>query len=159
MYDCAQLGPSPIDLKKHIADLLGLPMDRLRLAKYKPEIFQWVDISNQQVSVLLVMEQLYILQCNVIHVHSAWCGITLYGLCTNSFSWAFYQTTVCSRLLKTAAVASYGIAGPTVAIDCCSIFATITTYHSFMSHTHTVQYMQEWSMFIHLWDCGYPLVC
>lgn len=60
-------------------------------------------------SVLLVLE--IILLNNYIHVHSEWCGITLYGLYSNLFSLAFLSANddddfwqLRYRLLKTAAV-------------------------------------------------------
>ena len=107
-------------------------MDRLRLAKYRPEIFQWIEITSHQVSVLFVMEIIYITgqQYSCTFYSSVGSPCMVYELISLA-GWQFsHCVCVCVHgwLLISAGLWSV------TAIHCCSIFAIITTCLSL--HTH-----------------------
>lgn len=45
IFDTASSG-SPHALRAHVANLIDLPLERLRLAKHKPETFEWIKIQD-----------------------------------------------------------------------------------------------------------------
>lgn len=142
------MGTTPTDLKKYVANLLALPMERLRLAKYRPELFQWIDITNEQVRVKLYT-QLYPPH-NGIHCTKLVCGINLCIVYANLFSEVCLPDNcdhwqLLPGLHETAAIAKlWSIQQqPTFClIHCCSIYAVIPTCHAYVHRDTHTQCMQ-----------------
>jgi len=54
--------------------MLDMPLERLQMAKYKLDLFQWITIANEQVNSKAVQRELLSYLSNYIHVYFGVCG-------------------------------------------------------------------------------------